>query len=234
MHRGDSAFSGGRLVRGVFFLFALRAMTHLESPESGSRRQVSKFETIRSKLAGTEAILQGDEAYSRQRTDEILRARARALARTAERETLDKSVVLLLCRLGDQRYAIPLVKVVEIQPLGSFANVPATPAFIMGVINVRGQIFTVVDLAVFFGIRGDEKGQTGRSILIVGDVGNRVGLLVDEVLGIAHYHPGEIHSLKLNLPNVKSDYISGSTADAVAVLNLDELLSDRKMLVEDV
>ena len=209
-------------------------MTHLESSDIGSGKHVSKFETIRSKLAGTAAILQGDEAYSQQRTDEILHARARALARTAERETLEKSVVLLLCRLGEQRYAMPLVKVVEIQPLGAFAHVPGTPAFIKGVINVRGQIFTVVDLAVFFGIRADEKGQTGQSILIVGDAGNHLGLLVDEVLGIAHYHPGEIHSLKLNLPNVKSDYISGSTADAVAVLNLDELLSDRKMLVEDV
>lgn len=201
--------------------------------KKGTAQAGQSFEMIRSRLAGMDAILDGDASLTPQRTQEILLARARALARTTGKEALEKPIALLVCRLGEQRYAMPLAKVVEIQPLGQFAIVPGAPPFIKGVINVRGQIFTVVDLATYFSIRKDENQDQSQSILIVGEAGNHVGLLVDEVMGISYYHASEIHNLKLNLPTVRGEYISGSTADAVAVLNLDELLSDRRMLVED-
>lgn len=183
-------------------------------------------------MSDSSASLQLDAQLDQQRTLEVLQARARALARPAARESLEKSIALLVFKLGEQRYSVPLERIFEILTAGAITPIPGTPPFIKGVINVRGQIFTLVDLAAYFSV-ASEAADSERSVLIVGDSSGLMGFLVDDVVGIAHHHPTEIHNLKLNLPGVKGDYISGSTADAVAVLNLDELLSDRKMIVED-
>ncbi len=207
------------------------ALKKLES--SISENEATHFDRIRKPLAVTSGMAPAGSAESPERVQEILQARARALAKSVEKESQEKSVVVLVFRLADQRYAVPLVQVVEIQSLGQYAPVPGTPPFIMGVISVRGQIFTVVNLRVFFSVQADEESGQCESILIVEDSGGRMGLLVDEVLGISHYFPTEIHDVKLNLSTIKSEYISGTTSDSVAVLNLMELLADRKMLVED-
>jgi len=195
---------------------------------------MSQFEQIRRQLAHTDAILHGAEtAVTPERTLEILQARARALARSVVKESQEKSVVLIVFRLGEQRYAIPLVQVVEIQPFEQYSPVPGVPPFIKGVMNVRGQIFTVVDLRVFFSVASGQASERGESILIVEDCGYRVGLLVDDVIGISRYQPSEIHHVRLNLSTIKAEYISETTSDSVAILNLSEILSDRKLMVED-
>ncbi|MEW6365401.1 MAG: chemotaxis protein CheW [Acidobacteriota bacterium] len=191
------------------------------------------FEGLRGQLVKVDAVLQGDAAYDARRIEEILQARARALARPLQKDTQERTAVLIIIRLGDQRYAIPLVKVVEIHPFESFAPVPGTPKFIKGVVNVRGMIYTVLDLCEFFSVRPDDASQTSQSVLIVEDGQTQLGLLVDEVIGISYYSPADIHSVKLNLPTIKAEHISGTTADGLAVLNMEELLADRRLLVED-
>ena len=86
-----------------------------------------------------------------------LEERARNLAREPEapREERD-SLRVLEFDLAYERYAIELSHIREVCPLRDITTIPCTPRFIRGMVNLRGQILTVIDLKAFFGL--PEKG----------------------------------------------------------------------------
>jgi purine-binding chemotaxis protein CheW len=92
--------------------------------------------------------------------------------------------------LGAEEYAVPITEVQEIIRVPTIARVPAAPPFVAGVINLRGRIVPVVDLALRLGLASGEAGRARR--VVVTHVGSiTVGLLVDgvtEVLALSQQH----------------------------------------------
>src|SRR5512142_1921162 len=87
---------------------------------------------------------------------------------------------IVVAELGGERYGLPIEAVYEIIRFQAITAVPQAPAFVEGVINLRGRIIPVVDLASRFGIAGAERGRQSR-IVVAGASGTRVGLIVDAV-----------------------------------------------------
>ena len=81
---------------------------------------------------------------------EILKARARALARESGAGTVVQTIEVIEFLLAYERYAMELDHVREVFPLKEITPLPGTPPFVLGIINVRGQIVSVVDLKKFF------------------------------------------------------------------------------------
>lgn len=83
--------------------------------------------------------------------ERILRDRAAALARPEEtpsqvRQTLE----LLLLPVGDERYGIERDRVLEVAPLRNLIPLPGTPAAVAGIVNWRGRMLAVINLAALF------------------------------------------------------------------------------------
>ena len=95
---------------------------------------------------------------------------------------------LLAFRLGDQEYCVDIMSVREIRGWTRATPLPFAPGHVKGVINLRGTILPVIDLAVRLGmdaVAGDER----NVIIVVAVNGHTVGLLVDavsDILSIAH------------------------------------------------
>jgi purine-binding chemotaxis protein CheW len=107
-----------------------------------------------------------------------------------ERETNTDAAVArrqyLTFFLGDDEYGVPILRVREIIELGTVTRVPAAPACVRGVINLRGRVVPVVDLAVTFG--RPESVQTRVTCIVVVEVSvglneelTVMGLMVDAV-----------------------------------------------------
>jgi len=88
----------------------------------------------------------------------------------------------LVFESAGRRYACSLDAVREIVPLRAATRLPGAPAHVVGLINLRGRLLTVIDLAVYLGGReaGAGKDAVG-SIVLVGSGARVVGVLVDEV-----------------------------------------------------
>jgi purine-binding chemotaxis protein CheW len=85
--------------------------------------------------------------------------------------------------LGKEEHALELLQVQTIVKLQDITRVPRTPPFVMGVMNLRGQIVPVIDLKKRFKLGGDtEVGPKTRLIIVRLDEG-QVGVVVDEVTG---------------------------------------------------
>src|SRR5690242_7017678 len=87
---------------------------------------------------------------------------------------------LVVFRLGDNEFAVAIEQVQEILALGPLARVPKTPAFVEGIINVRGRIIPVLNLSKRLGIPGRDR--DGDTRIVVAEVAEQtVGLIVDMV-----------------------------------------------------
>lgn len=81
--------------------------------------------------------------------------------------------------LGDEEYGLEVLNVREIIGIMEITQVPQTPGFVRGVINLRGQVIPVVDLRLRFGL---EKAQyTDQTCIVVVEVGILMGIIVDAV-----------------------------------------------------
>ncbi len=173
--------------------------------------------------------------------DHILRERAAALARRIDTaEDVGNRTRLLAFALGGERYAVESRYVSEVYSTSSLTPLPCTPAFICGIINVRGRIVSVVDLSVLFAMPAELNLNGGNVVLLASDEsvtgngsGREFGIFVDAVIGVRDYAPREFQSQLPVLPAEHSHYMKAVTNEQVLVLDARALLTDRKLIVNE-
>jgi chemotaxis signal transduction protein len=92
----------------------------------------------------------------------------------------------LRLRLGDEQYALALEHVLEVVELGEPTPVPGSPASVLGLHNLRGEILASVDLCAVLGVSSAGK---PRHLVVVADGTHRAGLAVDELFYLAALPP---------------------------------------------
>jgi purine-binding chemotaxis protein CheW len=111
---------------------------------------------------------------------------------------------LLSFRISDQEYSVDIMSVREIRGWTRATSLPHAPDYVRGVINLRGSVLTVVDLALRLGITSGEPNE--RSVIIVVDMeGRTVGLRVDAVSDILSIPASELQTP----PELLSDQSEG-------------------------
>ncbi len=108
-------------------------------------------------------------------------------------QTASGDLELLSFRVADQEYSVDIMSVREIRGWTRATSLPHAPDYVRGVINLRGSVLPVVDLATRLGIEAGDPNE--RSVIIVVDVGGRtVGLRVDAVSDILSIPTGELQA----------------------------------------
>ncbi|MCE8031230.1 chemotaxis protein CheW [Halomonas daqingensis] len=143
----------------------------------------------------------------------------------------------LVFSLGDEEYAIDILKVQEIRGYENVTRIANAPDFIKGVTNLRGVIVPIVDLRIKFHLDKVEYG--GQTVVIVVNVEDRVvGIVVDGVSDVMTLSPDQIKPAPEFGVTLSSDFLSGlgSLDDRMLVIvDIDKLLtSDEMELVESV
>jgi len=130
--------------------------------------------------------------------------------------------------LGTEQYGVEILRVQEIRGYSAVTPIPNTPAFIRGVINLRGTVVPVVDLRAKFSMEATEYNKF--TVIIVVTVGVRViGLVVDAVSDVLDIPAAEIRTAPDLGVRVDTRFISGmaTVGDRMTVLlDIERLLSD--------
>ena len=93
---------------------------------------------------------------------------------------MSDSTQVVSFKLGPEEYGVDIAQVQEINRMVTVTNVPRAPAFMEGVINLRGQLIPIIDLRTRFGMPRAE--HTKNTRIVVTEVGTkRVGMVVDSV-----------------------------------------------------
>lgn len=161
----------------------------------------------------------------------ILRARAKTLAREPDSGgTTGPCLEAVEFLLSDEKYAIESTYVREVCPLKELTPLPCTPPFVLGIINLRGQILSVLDIRKFFGL--PEKGLTNLNKVIVLHAGEmELGVLADAVTGTRSIPLKEIQPSLPTLTGIRAEYLRGVTNGRLVVLDAAKVLADKKIIV---
>jgi purine-binding chemotaxis protein CheW len=125
---------------------------HSEKRPAGQRQAID-WQQVRERLATTGAALRGETRISPEAARALLEERARVLAQIpATGRTGAKIVEVLTFTLAQERYAIETRHVQETARFGDCTPVPGAPEFLVGLMNLRGNILGVIDLRKFFGL----------------------------------------------------------------------------------
>lgn len=131
-------------------------------------------------------------------------------------------------RLDGETYGINVMQVQEVLRMTEIAPVPGAPDYVVGIINLRGNVVTVIDTRKRFGLMPTESDDATRIVIIESD-NNIVGILVDSVAEVVNLRGSQIETA----PNVGNDesskYIQGVFSreeDILILVDLNKFLSD--------
>ena len=162
----------------------------------------------------------------------VLKERARALAKEPKGIEEDEShLEVVEFMLAHERYDLELTHIREVYPLKELTPLPGTPDFVLGIINVRGQILSIVDIKRFFEL--PEKGLTNlNQVIILQSDEMEFGILADEILGTKSIPASAIQASLPTLTGIRAEYLKGVTGDRVVILDGEKLLADEKIVVQ--
>lgn len=155
-----------------------------------------------------------------------LKQRAQQYASLQRNETAyapDEVYQVITFSLGSERYAVDVSTVRSVRPVTQIARIPAVPRFYRGVINLRGQIISVLDLRYFFDLPVDER-ITSKEIVVIEAANLTLGLIADHVADVLTIPHEAVES-------VETRYARGVTMGRLVVLDIETLFSDDRLII---
>ena len=195
------------------------------------KRQAINWSGIHRQLEKLQTTIESGFAPTPEAQKQILKARARVLAKDPGAGGVTPSVEVLEFLLASERYGIESSRVREVYPLKELTPLPCTPSFVLGIINVRGKILSVIDIKKFFEL--PEKGLTDlNKVIIVHTEEMELGLLADEITGMQSITLQEVQTLP-TWTGIRSEYLRGVTPQRLTILDVERILSDPKIIVHE-
>jgi purine-binding chemotaxis protein CheW len=133
-------------------------------------------------------------------------------------------------KLGEETYGINVMQVQEVLRHTEIAPVPGAPDYVLGIINLRGNVVTVIDTRSRFGLPSSDISDNTRIVIIESDE-QVVGILVDSVAEVVYLRSSEVDSA----PNVGTEEsakfiqgVSNRDGELLILVDLNKLLNDEE------
>jgi purine-binding chemotaxis protein CheW len=147
-------------------------------------------------------------------------------ARTDEIRVKSEQIELATFYIGKSLFGMDILKVQEINKNMERTKVPQAPDYVMGIINLRGRIVTIIDLGGKLGSSRDHRPETGRNV-IVESHDEYIGLFVDQIADVVSVDSDKILPPPSNIRGAQGRFFDGvikAEQGLIAILNVDEVL----------
>lgn len=157
----------------------------------------------------------------------LVQTRANTLPASEQRDDSQ----YLTFQLAGEMFAIGILNIKEIIEYGNITSVPMMPAFVRGVINLRGRVVPVIDLQARFGRESTPDGKRTCIVIIEVTVQGEtqdIGVVVDAVSEVLTIPASEIERAPSFGARLRADFICGMgkvDGKFVIILNVDQVLS---------
>ncbi len=202
------------------------------NPATRPRERIEWPEILR-RVEAAQAAVERALAPTAEEMEKVLAARAKLLAREPEGQGSSQgSIEVIEFLLAYEHYALESAFVREVVALKELTPLPGAPPFVLGLANVRGTIFSVVDLKKFFGL--PDKGLTDlNKLVIVSQDDLELGVLADVLLGVRSIPLDQVNPPPSTFTGLSAKYLRGVTAERLIVLDVDHILSDESLTVHE-
>lgn len=163
----------------------------------------------------------------------ILKKRAEKLAESISVPEADNEIEVIEFTLSGETYAFETAFLKEVFHIREITPVPLTPAFVKGIINLRGNIISVIDIRVFFELANGPISNYDR-VIILQNKDMSFGILADEIRGIKKMSLENSSSSLPDFNAIRQKYLKTVTSSRVVILDGDKLLNDRSIIIKDI
>lgn len=207
--------------------------TDKTAPPAAGKRARTDWHEVKQRLEHARAAIEHTASVSPDETRRILKARAQALGQKPEPAAAGgERIEVVGFVLAQERYAVESQHVRDVYPLEHLTPVPCTPAFVLGIVNLHGEILSVIDIKKFFDL--PDKGLTDLNKVIVLESGNmRFGILADAIIGVHAIPVADIQASLPTLTGIREEYLKGVTPDRTVILDAEKLLADERIVVQE-
>ncbi|MFH1138980.1 MAG: chemotaxis protein CheW [Pseudomonadota bacterium] len=164
----------------------------------------------------------------------VFRERANRLRRPLGEKQEEGRLALAVVGLGEELLGVELEIVRGFAAVRRLTPIPGCPGHVLGDVNLRGEILTVLDLGVVLNLQVTAVPANPR-LMVVECRGIRVGFQVDDVIDIIHLDPDRISPSPLAGAAARRDYYKGAAVfrdRAIGILDLPRLLADGRLVVD--
>lgn len=144
-------------------------------------------------------------------------------------EALDTEQVVVF-KLANEEYAAPILDVQEIITTGDITPFPNVPEYIAGIINVRGTVATIINLAKKFSLARKDGESVDRYIILTNTGKSLFGIMVDEVTSVMKIPKANIkEATRLSDNKIHNEYVNGVAVideRVILILNFQKILDE--------
>ncbi len=191
------------------------------------------WDEVQSRLNSVQKSLESNLEIPAEKLKEILHSRAEAFSREPEKKDEDQNTIEILeFVLAYERYGVESSFIQEVYPMKTFTQLPCTPPFVLGIINARGRIISVLDIKKFFDL--PEKGLTDlNKVIILHSAKMEFGILADAISGMRKIPLAKLQQELPTLTGIRADFLKGVTPDGIIILDGEKFLNDNKIIIND-
>ena len=161
----------------------------------------------------------------------ILRERAGRIAgHKTVTAKMGKPILAVEFLLIPEKYCIDSSFVTEVLPVKEITNIPGTPDFVIGVMNMRGKIISVINLRDFFNLRDKGISELNK-IIVLNHNQVEFGILADSILGTREIDADKLSAPPVNITGAGAGYIKGITHDGHILLDAAAILSSKMIII---
>ncbi|MBN2525959.1 MAG: chemotaxis protein CheW [Deltaproteobacteria bacterium] len=143
-------------------------------------------------------------------------------------ETANVIAEIVVTSVGDEKLGFPVQSLSNIIKTPNIAALPSMPSLLKGIVQYRGEIFSVVDIAKWFGVSGKSM---GKHLATLDTARGKLGILIDDVLHFRTVSVGDVAAHLENGTTRTGHPIQFTTRDAVMVLDIEELIKRDELQV---
>ncbi|HAM99029.1 MAG TPA: chemotaxis protein CheW [Marinilabiliales bacterium] len=161
----------------------------------------------------------------------ILKARAQALAVEKNDAAGQKEFMeVIVFGLATETYGIESKFIREVYPLKDYTALPGIPSFVLGIVNVRGQIVSVIDFKKFFNLPEKGLGELNK-VIIIRNEKMEFGILADNINDARSIAIEELQTPPVSTNGIGAAYLRGITGDQIIILDAQRILEDRDIII---
>ena len=143
----------------------------------------------------------------------------------------DETVELATVFIGEAQCGMDILKIQEINKHMEMTVVPQSPEYVTGIMNLRGQIVTTVDLGSKLGLSSTKLSDESRNI-IVHSAGEFVGLLVDRIGDVVVAERSKVELPPANIGALQGKFLEGvfkTENSLIAILDVEKVLENKEL-----
>lgn len=148
-----------------------------------------------------------------------------ALSNSTDGKQQTDSVQYIVVRLGAEQYGIDIRYIDNIVRMQNITRVPKVPAYLKGVINLRGEVIPVMSIRLKMGLEADEITRATRIIILKLEQQGNVGIIVDEVKEVVSLSSENVDKLSYDTKEGKTNFVTGVGKHGDELISLLDLNS---------